>query len=157
MEAAHEFLVDVIGCDFIYELGPKQAEDDWMQVHLGVHPDTVIRAIRFYRLRNGANFEVFHYEPADLPGPPLRNSDPGGHHIALYVDDIDEAIQYLRSKNVEIMGEPSPSSEAAQGQKWVYFRSPWGLQFELVSYPQGKAYEQGAERLLWHPAHPVRD
>ena len=26
------------------------------------------------------------------------------------------------------------------GQRWVYFLSPWGMQFELVSYPHGKAF-----------------
>jgi hypothetical protein len=25
------------------------------------------------------------------------------------------------------------------------------MQFELVSYPGGKAYEDGADVLLWHP------
>ena len=30
------------------------------------------------------------------------------------------------------------------------------MQFELVSYPGGKAYEPGAPVLLWHPAHPER-
>jgi glyoxylase I family protein len=30
------------------------------------------------------------------------------------------------------------------------------MQFELVSYPGGKAYEQDAAVRLWHPAHPER-
>jgi hypothetical protein len=46
--------------------------------------------------------------------------------------------------------EDGPSA----GQSWVYFLSPWGMQLELVSYPDGKAYERGASRLLWHPALP---
>jgi glyoxylase I family protein len=29
------------------------------------------------------------------------------------------------------------------------------MQFELVSFPDGKAYEQGADVLLWHPARPA--
>jgi glyoxylase I family protein len=28
------------------------------------------------------------------------------------------------------------------------------MQFELVSYPAGKAYEEDAVVKLWHPAHP---
>lgn len=32
--------------------------------------------------------------------------------------------------------------------------SPWGMQFELVSFPNGKAYEAGADVLLWNPNHP---
>ena len=40
-----------------------------------------------------------------------------------------------------VMGEPTASSGASEGQRWVYFLSPWGMQFELVSYPQGKAFD----------------
>ena len=40
------------------------------------------------------------------------------------------------------------------GQTWVYFRAPWGMQFELVSYPAGKGYEQETDRRLWSPVHP---
>jgi glyoxylase I family protein len=29
------------------------------------------------------------------------------------------------------------------------------MQFELVSYPGGKAYEKDAAVRLWHPAHPA--
>lgn len=156
LDEAHTFLVDVLGCDQIYTLSAKRADDDWMATHLGVHPRTVISEIRFYRLGNGANFEVFLYESADGQAPQPRNSDIGGYHIAFYVDDMDRAVEYLRRKDVEVMGTPTASKESAEGQRWVYFRSPWGLQFELVSFPGGKAYERDAERLLWHPAHPSR-
>jgi hypothetical protein len=29
------------------------------------------------------------------------------------------------------------------------------MQFELVSFPNGKAYEHDAAVKLWHPAHPA--
>lgn len=156
LDQAHAFLVDILGCHEIYGLGAKQADDDWMLTHLGVHPRTVVREIRFYRLGNGANFEVFLYESADGQKPQPRNSDVGGHHIAFYVDDLDAAVRYLRDNDVDVMGEPTASRQSASGQRWIYFRSPWGLQFELVSFPAGKAYEQDAKQQLWHPAHPER-
>jgi glyoxylase I family protein len=28
------------------------------------------------------------------------------------------------------------------GQRWVYFLSPWDLRFELVSYPDGRAFDR---------------
>jgi glyoxylase I family protein len=37
----------------------------------------------------------------------------------------------------------------------VYFLSPWGMQFELVSFPNGKAYEKDSPVKLWHPARPT--
>ncbi|WP_100812113.1 VOC family protein [Microbacterium sp. HA-8] len=154
LDEAHTFFVDVLGAEHVYTLGEKRADDDWMQVQIGVHPRTVIREIRFYRLQTGVNLEVFLYDAADGQNPQPRNSDIGGYHLALYVDDIDVAVEYLRAAGVEVMGEPVASQQAALGQRWVYFRSPWGLQFELVSYPEGKAYEADATRLLWKPTDP---
>jgi len=154
LDEAERFLVDVLGAVPVYVLAAKQADDDWMAVHLGVHPRTVIREIRFYRLGNGTNLEVFQYDSADGQAPQPRNSDIGGHHLALYVDDMDEAAAYLRAQGVEVMGDAVTSAGASAGQRWLYFRSPWGMQFELVSFPGGKAYEREAETLLWHPARP---
>lgn len=151
---AHTFLVDILGCEEVYRLGAKESGDAWMRTQLGVHPRTVIREIRFYRLGHGSNFEVFLYEPADGQRAQPRNSDVGGHHIAFYVDDLDVAVGFLRDRGVEVMGEATASKQAATGQRWIYFRSPWGMQFELVSFPNGKEYEENARLRLWHPAHP---
>lgn len=151
---AHRFFVDVIGCEHVYTLGPFQAEDDWMTEHLNVHPRSVMRELRFYRCAFGPNFEVFQWEPADEQRPQPRNSDIGGHHLAFYVDDLDAAVAYLRGHGVTVLGDPTASRGASEGQRWVYFLSPWGMQFELVSFPGGKAYESSADRVLWHPARP---
>jgi len=156
LDEAERFLVDVLGATPVYVLGAKRSDDDdWMTVQLGVHPRTVIREIRFYRLGSGLNLEVFQYDAADGQAGPPRNSDVGGHHLALYVDDLDAAVAHLRAHGVEVMGEPVASAGASAGQRWIYFRAPWGMQFELVSYPGGKAYEADAPVPLWHPAHPA--
>ncbi len=155
LDEADDFFVRVLGCERVYSLGPFQHDEgDWMTRQLGVHPRTVMRRLNFYRCGFGSNFEVFEYDPADKQRPQPRNSDLGGHHLAFYVDDFDTALEYLRTEGVEIMGEPVASANASLGQRWVYFRSPWGMQFELVSYPDGKAYEKDASTLLWHPLNP---
>ncbi|MBO1901501.1 VOC family protein [Leucobacter weissii] len=155
LDEAERFLVDVIGCERVYSLGPFAREDDWMETRLGVHPRTVMRELRFYRCRFGPNFEVFQYEPADGQLPAPRNSDIGGHHVAFYVDDFEAALDHLKAHGVDIMGEPTQSQSHSLGQTWVYFRAPWGMQFELVSFPNGKAYEAESPVKLWHPAHPA--
>ncbi|GAB2756936.1 VOC family protein [Sinomonas soli] len=158
LDEAERFFVDVIGCERVYSLGPfahGEAGDDWMREHLGVHPRTVMRELRFYRCRFGPNFEVFQYDAADGQAQQPRNSDIGGHHLAFYVDDLDAAMEHLRRHGVTIMGEPTSSSSYSAGQRWVYFRAPWGMQFELVSFPHGKAYEKDAPVKLWHPARPA--
>jgi glyoxylase I family protein len=156
LEQAHEFLVGVLGCEFVYALPAMRHDDDWMRAHLNVDPCRVVNEIRFYRCGFGLNFEVFEYEPHDGQRDVPRNSDLGGHHVALYVDDMDAACAYLESKGVRLLAGPVASRNASAGQRWRYFLAPWGMQFELVSYPGGKAYEQDATVRLWHPAHPER-
>lgn len=158
LDEAEQFFVDVIGCERIYSLGPFEhpvEDDNWMSEHLGLHPRTVMRELRFYRCKFGPNFEVFQYDAADGQAEQPRNSDIGGHHLAFYVEDLEVAMLYLADRGIEIMGEPTASSSHSEGQRWVYFRAPWGMQFELVSYPNGKAYEKSAAVKLWHPAQPA--
>jgi glyoxylase I family protein len=99
-----------------------------------------MRRNSFFRCGNQAIFEVFSYEAPDQRTVPPRNSDIGGHHVALYVEDLDAAVVHLREHGVQVLGEPTASSGAHEGQRWVYFLAPWGMQFELVSYPDGKAF-----------------
>ena len=152
---AHEFLVDVLGCQHIYSLPEMRHDDDWMLAHLNVDPRRVVTEIRFYRCGNGLNFEVFEYQTHEGQREVPRNSDLGGHHVAFYVDDMDAAVEYLRARGVRLLAGPVASGNASAGQRWQYFLSPWGMQFELVSYPGGKAYEADAPVKLWHPARPA--
>jgi glyoxylase I family protein len=102
IEEATVFFRDVIGCEYVYSLGPFQSDDDWMAEHLNVHPRTIMKEIRFFRCEFGSNFEIFEYKSADPDGPRSqpRNSDIGGHHLCFYVDDIDSAISYLKEKGI---------------------------------------------------------
>ena len=140
---ATEFLVNVLGCELLYSLGPFEDAGDWMTVHLGVHPRARIPENRFFRFDGLAIFEVFSYSSPDQRQTPPRNSDIGGHHIALYVADLDAAVEYLLDQGITVFGEPTASRGPHLGQRWVYFLSPWGMQFELVSYPNGKAFDRG--------------
>jgi catechol 2,3-dioxygenase-like lactoylglutathione lyase family enzyme len=140
IEQAHEFFTNVIGAEFVYSLGPWVKDD---------------KEIRFYRCHFGPNFEVFEYESPNQNLTQPKNSDVGGHHIAFYVDDMQAAVAHLERHNVKMLSTPTASGAASEGQHWLYFLSPWGMQFELVSYPNGKAYERTATRLLWHPANPA--
>jgi len=157
LDEAVTFFVDVIGCEPFYDLGPFQASDDWMAVHLNVHPRAVMKRLKFLRCRNGSNFELFEYDAPDKNRPRPKNSDVGGHHLAFYVDNMSEAVAYLKSRGIEVLGEPTiRASGPSAGQSWVYFLSPWGMQLELVSYPNGKGYERETAARLWHPAFPEK-
>ncbi|SOE97004.1 glyoxylase I family protein [Burkholderia sp. D7] len=156
LDEATDFFVNLIGCELVYTLGPFRSDDDWMNVHLNVHPRTVMQELRFFRCKHGPNFEIFQYIAPDQNSCPPLNSDVGGHHLGFYVDDLDVAVTYLREKGVRVLGDPTRSSGASAGQRWIYFLSPWGMQLELVSFPKGKAYEANGRVRLWHPGKPEK-
>ncbi|GEB38753.1 hypothetical protein GLI01_27880 [Gluconacetobacter liquefaciens] len=111
-----------------------------------------MRELRFFRCKNGPNFEIFEYtSPGQRQTLPL-NSDVGGHHLAFYVDDFEAALSYLRVHGVRLMGHPTcRTTGPSGGQTWIYFLTPWGMQMELVSFPHGKLYENTSDITLWHP------
>lgn len=144
IDEARRFFVETLGCEFLYSLGPKvDRTGNWMLERLNVHPRAMIEEIYFFRCGGQAIFEVIEYsapsQRAELP----RNSDIGGHHVALYVEDLDTAVAYLSDQpGVTVCGTPAESKGPHEGQRWIYFVSPWGMQFELVSYPGGKAFNR---------------
>ncbi|REE07114.1 glyoxylase I family protein [Paraburkholderia sp. BL27I4N3] len=156
LDEATRFFVDVIGCELVYSLGPFKSDNDWMEAHLNVHPRTVMQELRFFRCKHGPNFEIFQYAAPDQNTRQPRNSDVGGHHLGFYVEDLDVAVEYLKQRGVQVLGEPTSSKGASAGQRWVYFLTPWGMQLELVSFPHGKAYEAGTNVRLWHPGDPAK-
>jgi catechol 2,3-dioxygenase-like lactoylglutathione lyase family enzyme len=157
LREAVDFFVDVLGCEPFFTFGEFKFEDDWMERHLNVHPRAEIRDFQMVRCGNGTNLEIFEYSAPDQNRRLPRNSDIGGHHLAFYVDNMAEAVAYLKSRNVRVLDEPSTFSEGpAAGLSWVYFLAPWGLQLEMVSFPAGMGYEQGLPRLLWDPRFPQK-
>lgn len=156
MAEAVTFFTDVLGCHLIYQKGPfKDEQGNWMADQLAVHPRSEIRILSILRCGHGSNFELFEYHsPDDDPQRP-RNHDAGGHHLAFYVDDIDQGVAYLKEHGLRILGDIVHMEEGpSKGLSWVYFLSPWGMTLELVSAPQGQAYEANASVKAWHPRHP---
>ncbi len=78
------------------------------------HPRAVMRRTRFFRCGGQAVFEVFDYAAPDQRSTPPRNSDVGGHHVALYVDDLDAAVAHLRAAVSPVLGEPTASTGPAR-------------------------------------------
>lgn len=153
LKEAVEFFENIIGAEFLYEIGPFASDDDWMKDHLNVHPRAKIHKAVMLKLANGANLEIFEYSaPNQVRKQPL-NSDFGGHHIAFYVENMDEAVKYLKSNNVKINGEPMTMTEGPNaGMTWVYFLTPWGMQLELVSYENGQGYEKTTDKRAFKPS-----
>jgi catechol 2,3-dioxygenase-like lactoylglutathione lyase family enzyme len=153
MKQAVDFFTEIVGCKKAMSFGPF-ADDrgTFMQDVLGVDPKAVIEQITMVRCGIGSNIELFKYTAPDQKTLEVKNSDIGGFHIAFYVDDVAAAKTYLDGKGIKTRMGPIPLKEGpAAGQTILYFQAPWGLQLEAISYPDGMAYEKGADTVLWSP------
>ena len=157
MKQAVDFFTGVIGCQKAMSFGPfRDDKGTFMEDLLGVHPRAVIDEITQVRCGWGSNIELFKYTSPDQKDVTPKNSDIGGFHIAFYVDDVAAAKAYLDSKGVASRIVLPVNEGPAAGQTILYFQAPWGLQFEAITYPNGMAYEKGAETVLWSPKDPTR-
>ena len=149
------FFSDVLGWEEVFAVGPvSDPHGTWMADHLDVEPRASLK-IAMMRAGPTQNVELFEYHAADQVARPPRNSDVGGHHIAIYVEDMARAVAYLEGiAGVRVLGTPTPMTEGPNaGQTICYFVTPWGLYMELISYNAGMRYKTGsAKRLFELPA-----
>ena len=142
MEAAVRFYCDVLGATEFYRLGPYDSAEippaadgrDWSEAHLNVAGARLQLAV--LRIGSSALLELFRYEkPDNARKIPPRNCDLGGHHFALRVENLDQAIRFLRAKGVRVMDGPIVIGDGPRtGMRVNYFLDPWGNQLELVQY-----------------------
>jgi catechol 2,3-dioxygenase-like lactoylglutathione lyase family enzyme len=143
----------VMGCRAPLSFGPfSDPTGTFMTDLLGVHPRAVIQQITMIRCGRSANIELFQYSSPDQVTTFPKNSDFAGHHIAFYVTNIDAAVAHMQAMGVQKLLGPLPVTDGpAAGQTINYFRAPFGTYIELISYPNGMAYEQTARKPLWSP------
>ena len=153
MDQAVRFFTDVLGCKAAMSFGPFSGMGDV----LNINPEARIDKITMVRCGAGSNIELFQYTSPDQKNMTPKNSDIGGMHIALYVDDVQLAKDYLDSHGVKTFKGPIPiGAGPAAGETILYFVAPWGLQFEAISYPKGLGYEKQASTVLWKPTDPAK-
>jgi catechol 2,3-dioxygenase-like lactoylglutathione lyase family enzyme len=152
---AIEWFEDVMGAVAPLTFGPiSDPTGTLMQDLLDVDPRAVINQITVLRIGHSANIELFEYSAPGQRRDHPRNSDWSGHHVAFYVEDIDAAVEYMQSRGVEKFLGPLPITDSpAAGQTINYFRTPFGTFIELISYPNGMAYERTTRPHdhLWSP------
>jgi catechol 2,3-dioxygenase-like lactoylglutathione lyase family enzyme len=153
LNQAVEFFTEVVGAELVYVLGPvNDSAGDWMPRQLNVVADARAN-IAMLRLGPVTNLELFEYTASDQRQALPRNSDWGGHHLAIYVTDVDAAVAYLRTQpSVRVLGEPQTIVDGPiAGNRWVYFLTPWGMQMELIHLPSGVPYERQTQARLYLP------
>jgi catechol 2,3-dioxygenase-like lactoylglutathione lyase family enzyme len=154
VKQARDWLVNVLGCTAPLRFGPfADPKGQLMKQLVNVHPRAVIQQINVVRCGTGSSIELFQYTAPNQNRRFALNSDVAGHHVAFYVRDIKSAVAYLQKKGVKKYLGPFPvTGGPAAGQTINYFRTPFGLYIELISYPNGMAYEKTASTKLWNPA-----
>lgn len=158
MDQAVTFFTDIVGCQKIMSFGPfADDKGHFMTDLLGVDAKAVIENITQMRCGMGSNIELFKYKAPDQRDLQAKNSDIGAFHLAFYVDDIKAAKAFLDSKGVPTRLGPFPvEGGPAAGQAILYFQSPWGLQLEAITYPNGMAYEKDGGPILWSTRDPAK-
>lgn len=83
---------------------------------------------------DGSRLELLQFSAPDQRTEAPGNADVGSPHIAFEVADVAVAVAHLSANGGEVQGEPKTVIEGATtGVTWIYVRSPWGLQLELIS------------------------
>jgi catechol 2,3-dioxygenase-like lactoylglutathione lyase family enzyme len=132
--------------------GPFSDSGDFMKLLVDTDPAAVVNQIRMMRAETGPGIELFDYSAPRQDRSFRRNSDWGGHHVAFYVQHIEKAVATLQARAGSKLDGPLTLTDGpAAGQSINYFRTPFGTDVELISYPHGMAYEAGAPIDLWNP------
>ena len=150
LDEAVRFFVDVLGADLLFTwpatVGLEAKED--------AAPGTTV-AGAFLRFGPTANIELLQFQgPNRGTSSPPRVSDDHAVHLAVWVEDIERAVAYLRAQpGVDIIGEiGAPSHGADEGATWIYARTPFGLCIEVVNRPSDLPYARQTAARFYGPA-----
>lgn len=146
-----DFFAKVLGCQYVYTAGPfADPKGKWMETNLAVDAGAST-TLAMVRCGPTQNIELFQYDAKDQVKTPMKNSDVGGFHLAFYVTDLKQAVDYLKTvPGVQVLGDPTPvSGQPNGGETFVYFKTPWGANMELLTYPRGLDYEKTTDKRLF--------
>lgn len=153
IESATQFFQEALAGEVIYDTFTKsepKRDSPEVQKRLGIPSTMAQRAIRMIGFPNGPQIELFEYEGKDQ-SLPVTSSDLGWTHIAMYVEDIDAAVNAVEAAGGERFVDPQPLAgmEAGEGNQFCYTRTPWGSTLELISYPSPQPYLEETSRKKW--------
>jgi glyoxylase I family protein len=106
---------------------PKRLAD-WYVEHLEFRINFEYAGNYFVRARNGSMLEII---PSEGEAPASGMKTPGIRHLAIAIDNFDEALASLRAKNVKFVGEPFEN----QGNRLAFFEDCDGNLCHLIQRP----------------------
>ena len=149
LDEALSFFLDVLGADLLYRVGPFAHLESKEEAEAGTTVE-----VAFLRFGVNVNIELLQFRGPDTVKTPPRVSDEGAIHIAVWVEDMQKAVDYMRAQpGVEIVGEiGAPDQGQDRGASWIYARTPFGLHVELGNRPPSMPYEQTSKARVYGPA-----
>ena len=108
-EKAKDFYIDKLGFEMYSEVWRPQQQDYLRMLRCG---DTVL--------------ELFIHP--DAPARPTNPEAMGLRHLAFHVENIEEAVAWLKSRGVE--AEPI-REDKCNGGRYTFFKDPDGLPLEF--------------------------
>ena len=154
LDEAVAFFVEALDCELLYRKGPFGDPDgDSMKRRLDVHPDATA-SLAMLRCGPTMNLELFEWDAPDQDETPPKNSDVGGTHLGLQVQDIETAVERLADRDdVTVLDEPQTNEDGpTAGLTYVYCQVEWGLYLELLETPDEMPYADESEEQLYGPA-----
>lgn len=132
------------------EQTPMQGKE--VEQQLGLPVGRSIVHMRLLRIEHGPTIELFQLQDA-ADREPARISDLGLHHVAFYVDDIEEVSLRFEKAGGRLLSDIHPLAGVEEGERnrGVYGIAPWGLLIELLTYPDGIDYPENNEAKRWTP------
>ncbi len=97
----------------------------WYVDHLEFHINFEYDGNYFVKAANGSMLEII---PSEGEANSQKMKDPGIRHLAIAVDDFDEAHKRLQSQNVHFFGDPYET----KGNRLVFFADRDGNIVHLI-------------------------
>jgi catechol 2,3-dioxygenase-like lactoylglutathione lyase family enzyme len=138
LSTAVELFTRYLGAELVYNGQPAFYNAEFTKRQFGISGDCSLhRAL--LRLGPTTNLEIMQFDGLVSSGSHPRNSDVGGHHLALAVEDVDRAAAYLADvEGIDTFGvRQEADGGEIKGDRWQYFRLPWGLYGEVLKMPHG--------------------
>ncbi|MEA2528677.1 MAG: hypothetical protein QOG89_321 [Thermomicrobiales bacterium] len=124
LDAASAFFVDVLGFRDLPRRGVASDPDgDSIASTFGVHPRAAYR-FAFFALGD-MTVELLEWTAPDQQRVHPLNSDHGGRHLALRVQDLDAALSRLKTV-------PGITIRERHERGFVYVSTPFGLELQLI-------------------------
>lgn len=132
LDEAIGLFVSVFGATELYRF-ERRDDPELMRTAIGVPAQASFRAAML-ELTPAVYLELFEWQApgqqARMPSP----ADAGGHHLCVVTDDFDAAVTALRDHpDIQVFGDGGQLGLGRHaGRRWIYIRTRWGLQIELI-------------------------